>query len=249
MGLGILKLHVEVAGSQVPGLGATVTRTLIARRRWHPGSRKACSFKIQRTCSLVFLSRTSILSDQSICKCMKPDLFCLLLQYLIKHPRSTSEHGLLPPVRCHHRAPDWERTRGVLCPLERSPRERSWQGTVGTSGPARLLCPPDSIPYGFDFSTWLWFGAVFLHGCSRIKCGSLHLPSGWESVMVGGGGGERCMHMLEGRQEVLSPIPGPRHLPDRDYRMWCYAVQEFSYVNVRKPDEITRKELRSFLLL
>lgn len=76
------------------------------------------------------------------------------LQYLIKHPRSASEHGLLPSVWCHHGVTDWKRARGVLCPLERSPRERSWEGTVSARKPACPLWHADSRPYGFDFHKW-----------------------------------------------------------------------------------------------
>ena len=140
--------------------------TLIARRGWHPGAERLC---LQQVCSLVFFvtnkhtlqEHQARLSDQSISKCPKPEQFCFSLQYLIKHPRSSSKHGLLPSVRCHHRADDRQIARGVLCPLERSPRERSGQGTVGTSKLACLMWHPDSIPSGFDFHMTISFRLCF----------------------------------------------------------------------------------------
>lgn len=64
-----------------------------------------------------------------------------------------------------------------------------------------------------------------LHGCSRMKSGSLHRLSGWESVVAVGW--EWCPGTCW-RQEVPFPLLlAPRHLPDHDYRMWFYSVKEF----------------------
>lgn len=76
------------------------------------------------------------------------------LQYLIRYPWSASEHGLLPSVWCHHGVTDRKRARGVLCPLERSPREGSWQGTVGTSKPA---CTPLAC---WQYASWPWLSQM-----------------------------------------------------------------------------------------
>lgn len=76
---------------------------------------------------------------------------------------------------------------------------------------------PDSIPYVSDLHTDHRPQAVLLPGCSRMKAGSLHRLSGWESVVAVGW--EWCPGTCW-RQEVPFPLLlAPRHLPDHNYRM------------------------------